>query len=193
MMLTLKDLDAVDLFGLSWADEARCEHVTDDVLPQLGKKAPLTLSSLKRVLVYLDAIASCAFGCHGGDHSLEQLLFRCCNRARASVRLFRMGFYDESLMITRAVGETANLMLLFAADSTAIEAWKGQERWTRSPVGVRKALESAQRQMAVEHDRYSLLSGLAAHADPEFAPAAHNVLNRPVTPATFPGKAHCYA
>jgi hypothetical protein len=185
MTIPLKDLESIDLFAPSWAQEARCEQITDEVIPTLGKKAPLTLPSLERVLVYLDSIASCAFGCHGGDHALERLLFRCCNRARASVRLFRMGFYDESLMITRAVGETANLMLLFAADATAIDSWKHHERWTKSPVEVRKTLELAQRLMAVEQNRYFLLSGIAAHADPEFAPAAHNVLNRPLTPGTF--------
>jgi hypothetical protein len=116
--------DKLEFFAPSWAAESECERVTDETLPKLGKKAPLTLPSIERVLVYLDAISSCFFGCPGGDHAVERLLFRSCNRARASIRLLRMGFYDESLMISRAVGETANLMLLFTCHPTAMQDWK---------------------------------------------------------------------
>jgi hypothetical protein len=168
-------LEESKFFAATWATEAECERITDDALPTLGKKAPKTLGSIEPVLVYLDTISSCYFGCNGGDHAIERLLFRSCCRARAAIRLMRMGFYDESLMISRAVGEIANLLLLFACNPKAIQDWKNKEKWTQRPIEIRKALEAAQQAIAVDNKRYSLLSGLGAHSDPEFAPSSHNV------------------
>jgi hypothetical protein len=75
--------------------------------------------------------------------------------------------------------------MLFTYQPTALEDWRAKERWTTSPVEVRKAIERCNVLLPIDQDRYKVLSGLAAHADPEFAPAAHNVLARPVSPAYF--------
>ena len=181
----LQQIQSSELFRQTWHQEDRCEKLSDEALPKLGKKASKLIPSMERVLSYLDAISSCAFGCEQGDHALERLLFRCCNRARAAVRLSRLGYYDESLMITRALGEAANLMLLFTIDASVVDAWRRQEKWARSAVEIRKALEVANHIAAVDQSRYSILSGLAAHADPNYAPSAFNVLAQPVSPGSF--------
>lgn len=181
----LQQIESTELFRHTWDKEDRCESHSDGILPTLGKKASRLIPSMERVLSYLDAISSCSFGCEKGDHALERLLFRCCNRARAAVRLSRLGFYDESLMITRALGEATNLLLLFVADAAAVDAWRNQEKWTRSAVEIRKKLEAANHIAAVDQHRYSILSGLAAHADPDYAPSAFNVLSQPISPGSF--------
>ncbi len=162
----------------TWKMEDDCAAITGATLPKLGTKAPLTLPAVARVLSYLDAAASCGWGCRGGDHALEKLVFRMCNRARGAIRLLRLGFYDESLMLSRASGENANLLMLFLYRPAAVEQWRAQEKWTTRPVEVRKALEDCGVLLPVDEQRYRFLSAVSAHADPTFPPAAHNVLTK---------------
>jgi hypothetical protein len=88
----------------TWKMEDECKNQTDSTIATLGIKASLTLPAIGRVLSYLDAAASCGWGCPGGDHAVEHLVFKLCNRARGAIRLLRLGFYDESLMLSRANG-----------------------------------------------------------------------------------------
>ena len=46
------------------------------------------------------------------------------SRARACVRLLKFGFYDESLSLTRSIGEIANLLCLFTIDKAEPEKWR---------------------------------------------------------------------
>src|SRR3989442_10053016 len=102
MALDAETLNKTEFFKRTWEFEDKCEAETDKAIPAMGVKAPQALSTMGRLLAYLDAIASCAWGCPGGDHAIERLIFRACNRARGAVRLLRLGFYDESLMLSRA-------------------------------------------------------------------------------------------
>jgi hypothetical protein len=65
---------------------------SSDQLPEMGKAAPQTLEHLGTVLSLLDRLASCHWGCKGGDHVAEYLAGRCCSSARASLRLLRHGY-----------------------------------------------------------------------------------------------------
>jgi hypothetical protein len=181
----LENLTGDEYLRKTWDKEDVCEHNTLDALSMLGVKAPNILPSIGRVLIYLEATASCAFGCVGGDHAMERLLFRSCNRSRAAIRLARLGFYDESLLLTRAIGETTNLLALFKADPDSMTAWANAESWTSKPVKIRCKLEELGEPVPADNQRYNLLSGLAAHNDPNHIPAAHNVSRRPVAPGTF--------
>jgi hypothetical protein len=169
----------------TWDFEDECEKDSDREISNLGVKAPKTLNGIGIALSYLDALASCAWGCSNGDHALERLFFRVCNRTRAALRLSRLGFYDESLMLARANGETANLLVLFSSDRTHVEAWRRGDSWTKKPVEIRKKLEENQSLLPINGEQYKVLSGLAVHNSPSHAPAAHNVIELPVTPGTF--------
>jgi hypothetical protein len=177
--------NAIDFLEATWKFEDECQAKTNATLPTLGKKAIETLPAIGRLLSYLDAAFSCVWGCPGGDHAIERLVFRSTNRTRAAVRLMRFGFYDECLMLCRANGETANLLSLFTVRPTALSDWKNKERWTRTPVEVRKALEESGSMVPIEEGRYRSLSGIAAHNDPDCAPAAHNVFEKPVSGGYF--------
>src|SRR5262249_50196930 len=142
MPLDIDAIDKIDFFKATWEHEDACEAQTDALLPTFGEKAPQVLPAMGKLLAFLDATSSCSWGCPGGDHAMERLVFRACNRPRGAVRLIRLGFYDEALMLARANGEAANLLWLFIKDKTAIPAWKAGARRTTSPVEVRLALEA---------------------------------------------------
>ncbi len=95
------------------AQEERCLAETRSHLPDLGKTAPKTIEHLGTVLSMLDRVASCSWGCAGGDHVAEFVVARCTNTARASLRLLNHGYYDESLSMTRSLAEAANLLISF--------------------------------------------------------------------------------
>jgi hypothetical protein len=99
-----------DFLELAEAIAQRSAAETDARRTVSGKTYPLTLDGLGNVLSLLYRSACCHWGCRGGDHQAEWLVGRAVNQAMASYRLLRSAFYDESLMLTRGVGEIANLV-----------------------------------------------------------------------------------
>src|SRR2546421_338209 len=93
--------------------ERRCAAETDLALRTAGQKAPRCSKELGTVLSLLDRLSTCSWGCRGGDHVPEYLLGRAVTNLRAAVQLLRLGYYDESLSLTRNAGEVANLLALF--------------------------------------------------------------------------------
>lgn len=95
-----------------------------------------------------------------------------------------MVLYDESLSLTRAVGEIANLLFLFAADHAAYAAWKAASKAERlrefSPFKIRLRIEAAGIPIPVDQHRYAALSERAAHATPDTRPQVHSPSGRPV-------------
>ena len=174
---------------LVWEQEDGCESETDKQIPKLGKKAPACLECIGTVLSLLDRMASCWWVCQRGDHLIEYLCGRVASNARASVRLLRFGFYDESLLLSRAMGETANLLQLFYKDASALKRWKLSSRQERInkflPVKVRCQLENLQTPPVINKERYKLLCERAAHIQPETRPQSHNILDVPVAGASL--------
>ncbi|MXW10084.1 MAG: hypothetical protein F4X47_16295 [Gammaproteobacteria bacterium] len=172
-----------DFFELVWHQEEECQTETDALLPNLGKKAPAAMTHIGTVMSLLDRMASCWWTCRGGDHRIEYLCGRAVNNARAAVRLLRFGLYDESLALSRAIGETANLMQLFTMDRSALHEWRNathrQVRQDFSPYKVRKRLEGLSQSPVITQERYALLSGRATHVGPHTVPQSHNVLGLP--------------
>ena len=172
-----------DFLELVWQQEEECQTETDALLPNLGKKAPATVIHVGTVMSLLDRMASCWWVCRGGDHRIEYLCGRAGNNARAAVRLLRFGLYDESLVLSRAIGETANLMQLFTIDRSALDEWRdATDREVRqgfSPYKVRIRLEGLSQSPAIEQERYGLLSSRATHVGPHTVPQSHNVLGVP--------------
>ena len=172
-----------DFLELVWNQEEKCQTETDTLLPNLGNKAPAAMIHVGTVMSLLDRMASCWWECRGGDHRIEYLCGRSVNNARAAVRLLRFGLYDESLALSRGIGETANLMQLFTIDSSALDEWRDatdrQVRHDFSPYKVRKRLEGRSRSPVITQERYALLSSRATHVGPHTVPQSHNVLGVP--------------
>ncbi len=181
-----------DFLELVRAFEESCEARTDEVLPRLGKRAPKTYSQLGTVLSLLDRLGSCYWGCGGGDHAIEWLAARASSNSRGALRLMRAGFYDEALGLARSVGEVCNLLHLFVFERTSLDDWRTTDPATRrkrySALTVRMRLERVADRAIIQNDRYSVLSGFAAHPDPASPPQAHNILGVASTGGgVFPG------
>ena len=170
-----------------WEQEDKCETDTDGMFPKLGRKAPVCLERIGTVLFYADGMASCWWKCLGGDHLIEYLCGRAASNSRAALRLIRFGFYDESLMLSRAIGETSNLLQLFFRDKARLDEWKKLPRKDRikvfPPVKVRQALEGIGNPPLIREDRYRILSEKAVHVQPETKPQSQNVFGIPTTGA----------
>lgn len=169
--------------------EELCERHTLERLPHMGEKASRCREALGQCLEILSGIAACEWGCLNEDHILEYIVGRATTLARASFRLFQRGYYDESLALTRNLGEIANLLTLFDQQSNALNIWKALDEKGRKaqfgPVKVRIALESTGLPLIVGAERYSLLSGLATHVTPSTAPQRHNPERRAILAPVF--------
>ncbi len=163
--------------------EEDCEEKSLEQLPRMGVKAPRCYEMTARVLALLDAFSSCAWGCAEGDHILERLVARSVNHARGALRLALMGFYDEALVVTRGVGEIANLLSLFEARSESFARWKSLDERTRrrefSPVQVRTELETIGTPIRVTTEAYAELSSRNVHVNPRTSPQTYDLLGRP--------------
>ncbi|MGH9933273.1 MAG: hypothetical protein ACREA9_29160, partial [Pyrinomonadaceae bacterium] len=128
-------------------------------------------------------------GCAGGDHFLQRLTARIVTNALSSLRLAFLGYYDESLALTRNLGEIANLLFLFAAVPDSLEAWRlGDENKRKrefSPVKVRLKLEEMNLRPPVDQSSYSLLCEVGVHLGPSVSPQTFNEHNRPTLGAQF--------
>lgn len=101
-----------------------------------------------------------------------------------SYRLLREGLYDESLMLTRGIGEVANLLWLFR-DPAELEAWKSVSRSERlsrfSPAAVRKRLhQSISIGAPIDDARYRALCEIGTHPIPAFNPGHYTPTASPV-------------
>ncbi len=170
---------------LVWSLEDECQAQTDRRICDLGKKAPECLKQLGTLLSLMDRMASCWWVCRKGDHRIEYLCGRATSNARAALRLVRFGFYDEVLVLSRGLGEIANLMQLFCRDADALDEWKNASpakiRGDFSPVKVRRRIENLLMSPVIGKDRYRRLSERAAHVHPGTTPQSHNILGRPST------------
>ena len=184
--------EGLSFLHLVWGQEDECEAETDKEFQSLGKKAPACLEQIGTVLSLTDRMASCWWVCRGGDHAIEYLLGRVASNARAALRLLRFGFYDESLVLSRAIGETANLLQLFCHDKDSLQDWKALLRKDRMemfrPVKVRCRLEELQTSPLINEERYRLLCDQAVHVQPETKPQSHNILGVPGTGAILQGE-----
>lgn len=178
-----------DFLDLLRQQERSCEASFDSWLPHAGEKAPQTTESLGTALSYLDRIASCWWGCDGGDHQRERLVGRAASNARAALILQRAGHYDEALGVVRQIGELANLLWLFMNSSESFLEWKNADERNRrgafSAVRVRERLENVDALIPMGESLYRKLSGISIHANPDTTPQSHNVLAIPTMGAYF--------
>ena len=158
-------------------------------VPSLGICVPACYEALGDVLSMLYAEAACSFGCPGGDHFWQKLTARIVSNSLASLRLALIGYYDESLSLTRSVGEVANLMFLFAAKPELVKFWQSSDDKHRKkhfgPVKVRLAIEELGHHPPIDESSYSLLCEVGVHIGPAVSPQAFSQQERPTLGATF--------
>jgi hypothetical protein len=142
------------------------------------------LDKLGDLLLLLYRLACCDWGCKGGDHQIEWLLGRVVNQAQSAHLLMRCGLYDEALMLTRGIGEIANLFQLFERDRTRLASWKEADHKTRlskfGPAQVRQALKAMGVPSPIDGDRYRALCEVGTHPMPAFKPGHYSGGGRPV-------------
>jgi hypothetical protein len=181
--------EGLDFINLVARQERTCEEETRTLGASLGEKAPKCLIALGTALSLIDRLASCWWGCAGGDHVVEYLVGRSVASARGSLRLSFGGYYDESLGLTRSVGEIANLLALFAADTSTLTTWRAASRRQRrndfGPAAARRRLMVLGAPHPISKERYAALCELATHVTPETRPQAHNPLQMPIVGAHF--------
>jgi hypothetical protein len=174
-----------DFLNLVRDHEDKCEISTRQRISELGDKAPKCLTSLGTVLSLLNRASSCFWGCRGGDHVIEYFAGRVASSSRATLRLLHFAFYDEALSLVRSIGETANLLLLFAKDDGSFEKWQNATKKDRDktfrPVHVRERLEELKIPLMIDQDRYSRLCELAVHVTPSIRPQGYNILQIPTS------------
>lgn len=173
-----------DFLGLAEAIAHNAAAETDARRAASGKTYPLTLDGLGNVLSLLYRAACCHWGCRGGDHQAEWLVGRAVNQAMASYHLLRSAFYDESLMLTRGIGEIANLVWLFR-EPGEFEQWRTASRRERmqhfSPKAVRDRLRlRLDIGPPIGDDRYKRLCEVGTHPVPYAGPNLFSGGTRPV-------------
>lgn len=124
--------------------------------------------------------ATCYWGCNNGDHLIERLISKIANQSICAFKLYRSCYYDESLMITRGIGEITNLLYLFYEFPNTIDEWKTQtdkERMNNfGPSKVRKKLKGKINFAPIDDDRYSKLCEVGTHPNPNEIPSHYTGL-----------------
>ena len=169
--------------------ENRCAEATRGQPAVLGEKAPECHERLGDVLSLLYRDACCFGGCPGGDHFGQRFAGRIVSHALGSYKLMSLGYYDESLALTRNLGELANLLWLFVHRPAERERWVASDKKDRiqhySPVKVRLALEAQGCPVPIDESRYAGLCEVAVHPTPNTAPQAHNLQGIPTLGSVF--------
>jgi hypothetical protein len=181
--MSLDDLTGPEFLELVAAQNRACSAATTSMIPEMGVSMPACYAQLGKVLNVLDAVASCRWQCDGGDHLVQYLLGRCASNAGAAHVLLLAGFYDESLSLTRSVGELANLLVLFWQNPVSFSEWRLATRGERmqqfQPRHIREALKKLNVPIGIDNKRYGALSEIGVHATPDTKPNSHSPDSRP--------------
>jgi hypothetical protein len=176
--------------------EDRCDKRTIKSLPKMGKKAPLCYEHIGQLVGYAELVGTCGYGCPGKSgeaHAVWYLVARASSFARAALRLARMGFYDEALIVIRSLGEIANLLCLFVVEPTSIEEWKKSDLAYRlkrlSPSKIRRRIEARGKRPPITAEKYAALCEVSTHAVPDLRPQKFNHMRRSATGGIFFQKA----
>lgn len=160
------------------SSERNIAAVTDDAFANeaLGARAPAIASLLSEALESLGQLASCAWGCRGKDHTIENLLRRLVNLALGARSLTWAGYYDEALLLVRSGAEVVNLLQLFSLQPEKERAWRAEpESKDFTPVKVRLAIEHGGGSPFIDQHCYAALCKVAAHATHDFALTSHDL------------------
>lgn len=169
--------------------ELECQRLTEQYIYNADAPFVEATRTFEALLQQLYLFSCCFWGCHGNEHTLEYLAARVSSHVIASRRLIMTGYYDEALSLIRSVGEIANLLNLFWADSTYIRSWLDSEdrsRWKEfRPAAVRSKLEELQWMIPFDEEHYGRLCEVAVHPTPATRPNDYRDDRRPTLGAVF--------
>jgi hypothetical protein len=169
--------------------EDRCEKASEKHIAKMGKKAPRCYEYVGQLLAYIDLIGSCHYSCPGGAesaHIIWYLAARASSFGRAALRLMKMGFYDEALIIVRSIGEITNLFVLFSMSPQNIEEWEKSDRSYRlahlTPGKIRKRIENLKNDTPyISASHYAALCEVSTHPVPDLRPQRFNHAGKSMT------------
>ena len=152
-------------------------YETDDEFKSLE-----TYDTIPEFLQVLYKVATCGYGCTGGSHVIEYITGRGYNLGIASLKLLRLGFYDESLSLVRSISEIVNLFALFGIDPDCLPKWynsTGKERIREfSPANVREKLSNTDLKPPISKEYYSKMCEVGVHVNPQTKPQGKNHIDR---------------
>ena len=170
-----------------YAREALCEGVFATWVSEQEMEG--VLDTLGGLLWWLDGIASCRWGCKGGDHEEEHLLGRVSASAAAALLLVRRGYIDPASGAFRQLAETANLLDLFTRSSKDYQEWRRADEGVRknrySAFNVRLKLEGLGVDPVMGEDTYQVLSKYGAHPGPGTEPRPHDSPEKPAVGTAY--------
>ena len=141
------------------------------------------LDSLGEMLWQLYGIASCRWGCRGGDHQEEQLLSRTAGTASATLLLLKRGYFDPASGLLRELAETINLLYLFTLSRQDYQQWLQLDDTKRknqySAFNVRLKIEKLHAIPPTEQEIYQFLSQYGVHPGPGSEPRGHDSVDKP--------------
>lgn len=178
-----------DFLQLTQTLADQCGQKSDGFFAVAGKQLPKTVAALGTTLSILHRLASCLYGCKGGDHQIEWLAGKFVNQSVSAFRLIRAAQYDEALMLIRGVGEIVNLIWLFNENKDELNAWSLADRKIRldrfRPVAVRRRLKALPIGPPIDDERYVALCEIGTHPIPGLAPNHYSGTGRPVLGSVF--------
>lgn len=170
--------EGTDFLEFARSHQDKCESRTDSLLPEVGGNSAETLDRLGTVLSLLNRVATCHWGCHEREHTLEYLAGWATSSALAALRLTKYGHYDEAISLIRSIAELGNLLQLFLSDIEHFEEWKSLPEKKRvrqfSPGRVRKKLEESDAVVPTDREKYSTMCERGVHATPGTIPQNHD-------------------
>ncbi len=167
--------------------ERVCEGVFARWVSEQGAEG--VLGTLGELLWWLDGIASCRWGCRGGDHEEEHLLGRVSANAAAALLLVRKGYIDPASGVFRQLAETRNLLDLFTHSSKDYQEWLSSDEGVRknrySAFKVRLKLEKLGIDPVMGEEGYRVLSKYGTHPGPGAEPRPHDSPEEPTVGTAY--------
>lgn len=141
-----------------------------------------TYEVIPEFLETLYKVATCGYGCKGGSHVIEYITGRGYNLGIASLKLLRLGFYDEAISLIRSISEIVNLFALFGIDPKSLPEWYNQTEKERmknfSPAKVRERLSETDLKPPISKEYYSKMCEVGVHVNPMTKPQGKNHIDR---------------
>jgi hypothetical protein len=159
--------------------ENELERATNQLLAsgKLGSRAPEVYRKTGNALSFLMQIASCQWGCKKREHIRENFVRRLANYSFGTLRLTRLGLYNEAVALLRAAAELVNLIELLTIDRQVLQQWLSlstHERWRHfRPVRVQERIAATGNCALVGRDIYAAMCEFGVHVTPESASFSH--------------------
>lgn len=172
-----------DFYRWVFSLDSKKEELTSDIYRSDSEFNSIdTFEAIPAFLETIYIVATCGYGCKGGPHVIEYITGRGYNLGISSIKLLRLGFYDESISLIRSISEIVNLFALFGIESESLSEWYHQTEKERirnfSPAKVRTRLSSTELEPPISREYYSKMCEVGVHVNPATIPQGKNHIER---------------